>query len=244
MKPAKRLLIFFVAQNIIGKKSSRLVPFYELKPDLNSKLQRETKHMKILLATANKGKVTELEALLADRRLNILSLADFPAFPDVEETGATFAENALIKARSGAEYTGLLTLADDSGLEVDVLGGAPGVYSARYAGEPKDDERNTQRLLAELENIPYEQRTARFRCSLALVFPSGQEYVTEGTVEGIILTEKRGTGGFGYDPVFYLPSRNKTMAELDMGEKNTLSHRFQAFQKAVPIIKDFFSASF
>lgn len=193
--------------------------------------------MQILLATANQGKVKELEEMLAGEAISVLSLSAFPDFPEIEETGLTFAENALLKARAAAAWTGLVALADDSGLEVDALGGEPGVFSARYAGEPKDDERNIEKLLYKLEGIPEEERTARFRSSLAIVCPDGQEFLTEGKVEGRILFAKRGTGGFGYDPVFYLPERQKTMAELSLEEKNSLSHRAQAFRQAVPILK-------
>jgi len=195
--------------------------------------------MKVLLATTNQGKVRELEEMLNEKNIQILSLRDFPEFPDIEENGSTFAQNALIKARAAASYTGLLTLADDSGLEVDALGGRPGVFSARYAGEPKDDERNIQKLLADLKDVPDQLRRGRFRCALALVGPDGREELTEGSVEGVILRNKKGSGGFGYDPVFYLPHLAKTMAELSLEEKNQLSHRAQAFRKAVPIIKDF-----
>lgn len=193
--------------------------------------------MEILLATANKGKVKELEDLLAGEDIEILSLSNFPDLPDIEENGATFAENALIKARVGCRFTNLITLADDSGLEVDALNGEPGVFSARFAGEPKDDEQNIQKLLAELEDVSEAKRSARFRCCLAVVTPDGQEVLTEGSVEGVILRQKMGTGGFGYDPVFYLPQLVKTMAEISLEEKNQLSHRAQAFRKAVPILK-------
>ncbi len=193
--------------------------------------------MKILLATANKGKVIELEGMLAGMDITVLSLSDFPDFPEIEETGTTFAENAYLKARKAAEITGLVSLADDSGLEVDALNGEPGVYSARYAGEPKSDERNIDKLLEQLEGVSESQRGARFRCSLAVVVPGGQEFLTEGTVEGRILLGRQGSGGFGYDPVFYLPESEKTMAELSLEEKNRISHRAEAFRKAVPIIK-------
>lgn len=194
--------------------------------------------MQILLATANKGKVLELEELLKGEDIEILSLSDFPDFQEIEETGETFAENALLKARIACSLAGIVTLADDSGLEVDVLGGRPGVHSARYSGEPKNDERNIEKLLFELRDVKEEDRTARFCCCLAVVHPDGEEKLTEGTVEGRILLSKRGTGGFGYDPVFYLPELKKTMAELSMEEKNQLSHRARAFEKAVPILKE------
>lgn len=193
--------------------------------------------MKIILATQNQGKVRELRELLVDEDIEVLSLLDFPDFEDVEETGVTFAENAALKARVAAQRTGLIALADDSGLEVDVLEGAPGVYSARYAGEPKDDERNIDKLLSSLETVPEDKKTARFRCALVMATPFGEEYLTEGAVEGRILTERRGSDGFGYDPVFYLPEFSRTMAELTLSEKNTISHRAQAFRKGIPILQ-------
>lgn len=192
--------------------------------------------MQILLASANKGKIRELEGMLGED-IEVLSLSNFPDFQDIEETGRTFAENAFIKARAAGSLAGIVTLADDSGLEVDVLNGAPGIFSARFAGEPKNDDLNNEKLLSELEGISEDERTARFRCCLAIVSPEGQEILTEGTVEGRILLSPRGTGGFGYDPIFYLPELKKTMAELSLEEKNTLSHRAQAFRKAIPILK-------
>lgn len=197
--------------------------------------------MKIVLATANKGKVKELAGMLEDGRITVLSLDDFPGFPDIEETGGTFAENALLKARAACVRTKLIALADDSGLEVDALNGAPGIYSARYAGEPKDDGRNIVKLLAELKDIPDEARTARFRCCLAIAVPGGEEMIVEGSVEGRILRAPKGSGGFGYDPVFYLPAYGRTMAELTLEEKNRISHRAQALQTAVPLLKQMLS---
>ena len=197
--------------------------------------------MQILLATNNKGKVKELAELLKDEPVQILSLADKPEIKDIEENGKTFAENALVKARTACKLAKMITLADDSGLEVDALDGAPGVYSARYAGEPKNDQRNNEKLLADLQNTAEPHRTARFRCCLAIVTPEGEEALTEGTVEGKILFEPRGSGGFGYDPLFYLPAYGKTMAELEIEEKNKISHRAQAFRKAVPILKKLIS---
>ncbi|HUS89634.1 MAG TPA: XTP/dITP diphosphatase [Desulfosporosinus sp.] len=194
--------------------------------------------MKIILATQNQGKVRELRELLVDEEIEVLSLLDIPDWEDVEENGVTFADNAALKAREAVRRTGLIALADDSGLEVDALDGAPGVYSARYAGEPKDDERNNDKLLHLLETIPEDKRTARFRCALVMATPFGEEYLTEGAVEGRILTQRRGSDGFGYDPVFYLPEFARTMAELTLTEKNTLSHRAQAFRKVIPILRN------
>ena len=194
--------------------------------------------MKILLATQNLGKVRELRDLLVDEEIEVLSLQDIPDWEDVEENGVTFADNAALKAREAVRRTGLIALADDSGLEVDALEGAPGVYSARYAGEPKDDERNNNKLLQLLETIPEDKRTARFRCALVMATPFGEEYLTEGAVEGRILTQRRGLDGFGYDPVFYLPEYARTMAELTLAEKNKLSHRAQAFRQVIPILRN------
>ncbi|MFZ3130476.1 MAG: XTP/dITP diphosphatase [Desulfosporosinus sp.] len=193
--------------------------------------------MKIILATQNQGKIHELQELLVDEGIEVLSLLNIPDWEEVEENGATFAENAALKAREAVRRTGLIALADDSGLEVDALDGAPGVYSARFAGEPKDDERNNDKLLQLLETIPEDKRTARFRCALVMATPFGKEYLTEGTVEGRILTQRRGSDGFGYDSVFYLPEFARTMAELTLTEKNMLSHRAQAFRKVIPILR-------
>ncbi|MDI6812285.1 MAG: XTP/dITP diphosphatase [Desulfitobacteriaceae bacterium] len=192
--------------------------------------------MKILLATKNQGKVSELEELLADEAIEVLSLLDLDNWEEVEEIGSTFMENAALKAQVAAKRTGLICLADDSGLEVDALNGAPGIYSARFAGKPANDEANIDKLLQLLEKVPDEERTGRFRCALVVATPDGQEYRTEGTVEGKILKQRRGQGGFGYDPVFFVPDFGRTMAELSLGQKNKLSHRAQAFRKAVPIL--------
>ncbi|OLN31933.1 XTP/dITP diphosphatase [Desulfosporosinus metallidurans] len=194
--------------------------------------------MKIILATQNQGKIREFQELLADEDIEVLSLLDIPNWEDVEENGETFADNAALKARAAVRRTGLIALADDSGLEVDALNGAPGVYSARFAGEPKDDERNNDKLLQLLETVSDDKRIARFRCALVMATPEGEEYLTEGTAEGLILRERRGSDGFGYDPLFYVPEFARTMAELTLNEKNKLSHRAQAFRKVIPILKD------
>jgi len=193
--------------------------------------------MKILLATQNQGKVRELQELLTDEDIEVLSLQDIPDWEEVEETGKTFAENAALKASAALHRTGLIALADDSGLEVDALDGWPGVYSARFSGEPKDDERNNDKLLHLLESIPDDQRIARFRCALVIATPDGKEYLTEGSVEGRILTQRRGKGGFGYDPLFFVSEFARTMAELNLAQKNKLSHRAQAFRKVIPILR-------
>ncbi|AFQ46056.1 XTP/dITP diphosphatase [Desulfosporosinus meridiei] len=193
--------------------------------------------MKIILATQNKGKIRELQELLGDADIEVLSLKDIEDWEDVEEDGITFADNAALKAKAAVKKTGLIALADDSGLEVDALAGSPGVYSARFAGEPKDDERNNDKLLQELKEVADSQRQARFRCALVIATPDGKEFLTEGTVEGQILTERRGRDGFGYDPLFFVPEYQRTMAELTLSEKNRLSHRAQAFRKAIPILQ-------
>lgn len=183
----------------------------------------------VVLATGNKGKVKEFSNLLEGVFGKIISLSDLGSPPEVIEDGLTFRDNALKKAREIAQYSGKLTLADDSGLEVDALNGQPGVYSARYSGEGATDKTNIDKVLAKLGNNP--NRKARFVCVLALVDPNGEELVVEGFCEGVILDEPRGEGGFGYDPVFYLPDRRKTMAELEPELKNTISHRANALKK-------------
>lgn len=193
---------------------------------------------KLVLASTNKGKLVEFQKLLADLSMELLSLADYPGIPEINEDGNTFAENASIKARAVAGYTGELTLADDSGLEVDVLNGKPGVYSARY-GQPGWSDRERYRFLLEkLQGAPFEKRTARFRCAVALVNPRNNRIdQVDGTVEGVILDSPRGEYGFGYDPVFFIPELGKTMAELTGEDKNKFSHRGRAVQKMIPLIK-------
>ena len=193
---------------------------------------------RLVLASKNKGKILELRELLAGLPLEIVSLADFPAVPEVIENGDTFAENAVIKAKTIAEATGELTLADDSGLEVDALNGEPGIYSARY-GQPGWSDRERYRFLLEkLRGVPLEKRTARFRCAVALYNPDlNRVEQTDGTVEGLIIDQPRGNYGFGYDPVFLIPELGKTMAELSPEEKNRFSHRSRAVEKMIPLLK-------
>ncbi len=189
----------------------------------------------ILAATGNQKKAVELRELLADLPIRLLTGKDFPDMPVVVEDAQTFEGNALKKARAGHRYVRLWTLADDSGLEVDALGGRPGVHSARYAGEPSDDRRNWEKLLSELGDVPDAQRTARFRCVLALVGrdEGGQtfEKAFAGTCEGRIAREPRGSNGFGYDPVFWIPAYDCTMAELGAEVKNQISHRADAMRQ-------------
>jgi len=183
----------------------------------------------VVLATGNQGKVKEFSKLLEGVFENVISLKELDSPPEVIEDGVTFRDNALKKAREIAQYSGKLTLADDSGLEVDALNGEPGVYSARYSGEGATDQSNIEKLLLELGTNS--NRKARFVCVLALVDPNGEELVVEGFCEGEIMDEPRGEGGFGYDPVFYLPDRDLTMAEIDQEEKNKISHRSNALKQ-------------
>ncbi len=185
------------------------------------------RHSKLLVATKNAGKIKELTELLANSGLEIISLSSFPSLADVEETGLTFTENALIKAHYYYKETQILSLSDDSGLSVDALDGAPGVYSARYSGPNASDKTRYEKLLAELKDIPLEKRTARFTCSLALV-GKDLEKVFSASTEGQIIFSPRGENGFGYDPIFeYLPL-SKTFAELNSQEKASVSHRGKA----------------
>lgn len=180
----------------------------------------------LLIATTNRGKLAEIQAVLKDLPFRLLSLKDRPGAPSIVEDGGTFLENARKKAHGIARWSGLPTLADDSGLVVDALGGRPGVQSARYAGEQATDEDNRQKLLREMVDVPDEKRGAAFVCVLVLaVSAGGHEFVAEGRVEGRITREPQGSGGFGYDPLFLIPSMGKTTAELHLTEKNALSHR-------------------
>lgn len=181
--------------------------------------------MKVVLATQNRGKAAEIGRILEGSGVEIVPLGEFPGVALPPETGTTMRENALIKARAAKEATGLAALADDSGLEVDFLDGAPGVYSARYAGEGATDEENNRKLLSALEGVPEGERTARFRCVIALVGLDGNERLFEGTYEGSITDAPRGSQGFGYDPLFLVAGKGKTAAELSPEVKNTISHR-------------------
>ncbi|MDT6980943.1 XTP/dITP diphosphatase [Levilactobacillus zymae] len=181
----------------------------------------------LVIATTNAGKAREFRAIFEPKGITVKTLADFPQLPAVPETGKTFTENAKLKATAVAQATQLPVLADDSGLMVDALAGEPGIYSARYAGD-HDDEKNKVKLLAKLEGVPATQRTAHFHTSLVLVKPNGHELITTGEVTGTILTAPRGTDGFGYDPLFYVPSEHQTFAEMPIAKKNQLSHRAKA----------------
>lgn len=192
--------------------------------------------MEILIATKNKGKVREIRRALKGLRLKISSLNDFSDPPEIEEDGKTFAENALKKARFYLNYFGKLTIADDSGLEVDALKGLPGIYSARYAGNGASDRENYQKLLKEMEGIRISKRGARFKCVMAMVSRDGRETVVEGTCAGRIGFRPAGKRGFGYDPLFILPKQGKTMAQLPIEEKNRISHRGKALRKLRKIL--------
>jgi XTP/dITP diphosphohydrolase len=185
--------------------------------------------MQLILSTNNQHKLREIQALLEGGPFSpILSMQEAGLFFEVEETGSTFEENALLKAQAVMQASGCAALADDSGLEVDALDGRPGVLSARFAGMHGDDEANNQMLLKQLAAVPYARRTARYRCALALVRPNLPPLVAEGSCEGIVLNQGKGQGGFGYDPLFYMPDQGQTMAELAPKVKNSLSHRYLA----------------
>ncbi|MGE5856798.1 MAG: XTP/dITP diphosphatase [Syntrophaceae bacterium] len=186
---------------------------------------------RIVLATRNEGKVRELRDMLRDLDIEVLSLQSFPGVPEVEEDGLTFYENALKKAIAVSRHTTETVLADDSGLEVDILGGEPGIHSARYSGPTATDESNNRMLLRNLEGIPKEKRGAAFRCALVLHRPDGPSESFEGSWRGEILFEPRGALGFGYDPLFFDPAQGLTAAELPPEIKNRISHRGQAFAK-------------
>lgn len=187
---------------------------------------------RLVLASSNAGKLREFNSLLADFGFEVVPQADL-GVNDAEETGLSFVENALIKARHASQVTGLAALADDSGLVVDALGGQPGIYSARFAGQPTDDAANNAKLLAALNDLPAERRTARFRCCIVLMrHPTDPvPLIAEASWDGVILTAPQGQQGFGYDPLFYLPTQACTAAELAANEKNRLSHRGQALQR-------------
>jgi XTP/dITP diphosphohydrolase len=190
--------------------------------------------VKVLLATRNAGKLVELRRMLDGVPLEVLGLADVPEFPEAPETGATFAENALAKARDAAAATGLPSVADDSGLTVDALNGMPGVLSARWAGRHGDDAANLELLLGQLEDVPDERRRAAFVCAAALVVPGGAETVVHGEWTGRIVRAPRGTNGFGYDPIFVPDGEERTSAELSAEEKDAASHRGRAMRALLP----------
>lgn len=196
--------------------------------------------MEIVIASHNRGKIREYQELFQAAGINgleLLCLADFPGVGEPKESGATFKANAQLKADFALRATGKLSLADDSGLEVDYLGGAPGVHSARFAGEPKDDARNNQKLLALLRGVPKPRRRARFRCVICIALPWGEKRWFEGCCEGYIGFSPRGHHGFGYDPLFVVPRYRATMAELPPVVKNRISHRARAFRSAAGYLR-------
>ena len=194
--------------------------------------------MKLIIATHNSDKEKELRSVLDDCPVEVMSLEQFPEIGDIEETGSTLYENAKLKADTVNRITNLPCLGDDTGLEVDALNGAPGVYSSRYAGENVSYEDNVTKLLSELRSTPSEKRTARFR-TIIFYTDGERELYTQGEIQGIITKSPRGANGFGYDPVFYIPELKKTMAELTSAEKNKLSHRGQAMRKFRKLLLDF-----
>jgi XTP/dITP diphosphohydrolase len=196
--------------------------------------------MKIVLATGNRDKVRELRHALDGLAIEILTREDFPGLPDTIEDGSTLAANALKKAREIRTATGLMAMADDTGLEVEALDGEPGVYSSRFAGLGATYADNVKLLLERMRSIPEKHRDARFRCVIALVEPTGAEILVEGICEGRILTESRGDGGFGYDPVFFVPSHGKTFAEMSVAEKDGISHRGLAMAKMRKLLEERF----
>ncbi len=191
----------------------------------------------IILATNNKSKVKEISEMMSGSDITFESLADAGINVEVEETGTTFEENALLKAREICNLSGKPTISDDSGLEIDALDGAPGIYSSRFMGEDTSYDIKSNALIEKLENVADPDRTARFRCCMALVLPDGREFVTEGTMEGIIAREPKGINGFGYDPILFIPEYNRTSAELSSEEKNNISHRGEALRKMIEVIK-------
>lgn len=194
---------------------------------------------KFLVATKNKGKLKEIEEILAGLPFEVVSMEQAGIDKDIEEYGTTFEENAMIKAKELYRLTGEMVMADDSGLEVDYLNGAPGIYSARFAGEGATDEDKNKKLLELLEGVPFEKRSARFVCVIAVVFPDGRSFTVKGTCDGYIGFAPQGTNGFGYDPLFFLPEYNMTTAQLDPDEKNKISHRGKALKAMVEKLKKY-----
>lgn len=185
---------------------------------------------KFIVATKNRGKLKEIKEILAKFPFEVLSMSDEGIEIDIEESGATFKENALIKAREVHNMTGEMVMADDSGLEVDYLDGAPGVYSARFAGEQSSDEEKNKKLLELLKDVPYEDRKARFVCVIAIILSNGEEFVVKGICEGYIGFKPEGKNGFGYDPLFIIPEFNMTTAQMKPEEKHKISHRGKALR--------------
>lgn len=194
--------------------------------------------MKIVIATGNVGKMKEIKSIFNNSEYEVVSMKEEGIIADVDENGATFEENALIKAREIAKISGNIVLADDSGLEVDYLNKEPGIYSARYMGEDTPYSVKNANIIERLENVEFEKRTARFVCAVAAVYPDGKELVVRETMEGYIGYEEKGTNGFGYDPIFYLKEFDKTSAEISLEEKNEISHRGKAFRAIKSLMEE------
>ena len=192
---------------------------------------------RLIFATGNEHKMVEIREILGELPVEILSMKDVGIKADIVENGNTFEENALIKAKEVCKLAGEMVLADDSGLEIDYLNGEPGIYSARYMGEDTSYRIKNQNLIDRLEGVPDEKRTARFVCAIAAAFPDGRSFVVRGTIEGIIGYEERGTNGFGYDPIFYLPERGVSTAEIPPEEKNSIRHRGNALRKMKELLE-------
>lgn len=192
---------------------------------------------RLIFATGNEHKMVEIREILGELPVEILSMKDIGIKADIVENGNTFEENALIKAKEVCKLAGEMVLADDSGLEIDYLNSEPGIYSARYMGEDTSYRIKNQNLIDRLEGVPDEKRTARFVCAIAAAFPDGRSFVVRGTIEGIIGYEERGTNGFGYDPIFYLPERGVSTAEIPPEEKNSISHRGNALRKMKELLE-------
>jgi XTP/dITP diphosphohydrolase len=197
------------------------------------------KRFKILIATRNRKKLREIKEILSDLPIEFIPLGRFPKLPILQEDGSTYKENATKKALFYAGLTGLWALADDSGIEVDALGGRPGIFSSTYAGPDASDEENNQKLLKELGDTPLEKRTARYRAAIVFASPEGKKYSAQASCEGLIGKTPRGRSGFGYDPLFIVPRYHKTFSQLGMKIKNTISHRAKALRKIKKILQKF-----
>lgn len=192
---------------------------------------------KIIIATSNEGKLKEFRKLLSHKDVDIISMKDAGININIEENGTTFEENAIIKAKTVCEYSNCLCLSDDSGLEIDCLGGEPGIYSARYLGHDTPYEKKNRIIIDRIKDVPDEKRTARYVCAVAAAFPDGRVLTAVDTLEGAIAKEPKGNGGFGYDPIFYYPPLKVTTAELTDDEKNAISHRGKALRKMVALLE-------
>ena len=199
---------------------------------------------KFIVATKNSGKLNEIKEILKDTEYDVVSMIDIGYNDEIEENGATFEENAMIKASALYQFCGQTVLADDSGLEVDALGGAPGIYTARFAGEGATDLQKIEKLLDLLKDVPFENRKARFVCSIALILDNGEKFVVKETCEGYINERLEGSNGFGYDPIFYVAQYKKTMAQLDVEIKNSISHRGKALKKMLQFVYGRINAEF